>query len=165
MLPWPALNHQPLVTQLFPLPSLCNPNYLSPWPVRNKAQAGLKHSRKRRKVIKRNLMTQQTLLGSLLKQAWLFQPYQLLWWVFLLLLFLGNIQVRSPWLLAGVCQSGPACGIYPRVTSGFFSLLAQQSLSINLNVSWSAHSFWIYPHLSADNLFWVQQAGKNAAVE
>lgn len=101
--PWtifPSLcPRSPWLTQLFPLPSLCNPNYLSPWPVRNKAQSGLKRSRKRRKVIKENLMVQQTLLGSPLKRAWLFQPYQLqLWWVFCCCSSWGNIQVRSPWL-------------------------------------------------------------------
>lgn len=63
----------------------------------------------RRKVIKENLMAQQTLLGSPLKRARLFQPYQLqLWWVFCCCSSWGNIQVRSPWLpgrgLVSQCQ-------------------------------------------------------------
>lgn len=50
--------------------------------LRNKAQSELKCSRKRRKVIKGNLMAQQTLLGSLLKWVWLFWPYQSQLWEF-----------------------------------------------------------------------------------
>jgi len=49
-------------------------NYLSPSPVRNKAQSRLKRSGKRRKVIKGKLMAQQSLLGAQLKWALLFLP-------------------------------------------------------------------------------------------
>lgn len=159
--------HSPWLARLFPLPSLCNPNCLRPWPVRDKAQSVLKCSRKRRKVIKGKLMAQQTLLGSLLKWAQLFWPYRSqLWWFPCFCSSWGNIQVRNPWQPGtGLLSQDNACGIYPCVTSLFFSLLAQRSFSININVSWSAHSFWIHWHPSADNLFWVQQAGQNAAVE
>lgn len=90
--------HSPWLARLFPLPSLCNPNCLRPWPVRDKAQSVLKCSRKRRKVIKGKLMAQQTLLGSLLKWAQLFWPYRSqLWWFPCFCSSWGNIQVRNPW--------------------------------------------------------------------
>ena len=78
-LPTIAPSHCPkshCFSQLFPPPISMQSNYLSPSPVRNKAQSRLKRSGKRREVIKGKLMAQQSLLGALLKWALLFLPYQ-----------------------------------------------------------------------------------------
>lgn len=137
-------------SQISPLPLCMQSCYLSPLPVWNKAQSRLKRSGKRRKVIKGKLMAQQSLLGTLMKWASLFLPYQshLAQGIFDGFLVAALPGERSRWRipskhisLAGGLLPGTTCDIYPRVTSEFSSLLVQQSNSISVNVFQSSTSF------------------------
>lgn len=124
--------HAALGWHSFSLPSLCNPDSALAWEEQSLARA--QTQQKGEKSHKGNLTAQQTLLGSLLERAGLFQPHQAqLWW------FPCGCSCwgRCRWgacLLAGFVSQASLCH-HPWLTSWSLSLLAQ-GVSPAVSHSW-----------------------------